>query len=237
MTERPIPFSAPMVRAVLAGEKTQTRRIAKLNAAGRVARGGRNWHLDDPSAVLACPHGQPGDRLWVREAWTADFEWPSDTGERICWWHEVPAAFRGLRNVMYTYYRADGSAWHCDEHGACCPADQTAWRIDFEDDDFADIRWRPSIHMPRWASRITLELTSVRVERVQDISTKDAEAEIGNGGRMILPSGLCNTYVGTFAHAWNAINAKRGYGWDANPWVWVLEFTHVDAPIAQQRLA
>ena len=85
MTDYPIIFSTPMVQAILGGVKTQTRRIAKLNAAGRVARKGKNWHPDDPEVILACPYGQPGDRLWVRETWSADvpeIAYKADMGAR-----------------------------------------------------------------------------------------------------------------------------------------------------------
>jgi len=129
--ERPILFSGPMIRAILAGRKTQTRRVAKLTGAGRVKEAGshRNWHLADPDAVKACPYGTPGDRLWVRETFC-------DTG------------------CQRAVYRADTAV------------ENWKYRI-----------WRPSIYMPRWASRITLEITDVRLERLQDISEADAAAE------------------------------------------------------------
>ena len=202
MKERPIIFSAPMVRAILDGRKTQTRRVVKLTDSGRVKEPGspRNWHLDDPEAVMACPYGVPGDRLWVREAWQAFFA------------DEVPADRpRGPRHTMgipaqperesFVFYRADGDLSHPE--------------------DGSEALWRPSIHMPRWASRITLKIVSVRVERVQEISEKDALAEgVDDGtGPPIKPRDR-------FSRLWNSINAKRA-PWDSNPWVWVIEFRRV----------
>jgi hypothetical protein len=166
--ERPILFSGAMVRAILDGSKTQTRRVVKY----------RDYAEDDSQVhATECPYGQPGDRLWVRETWSVP---PGD---------EVEPGARLL-------YRAD-------------PADDAQWS------PAPLFRWRPSIHMPRWASRLSLDLTGVRVEPVQDISEADAIAE----GRNLLVA-----HPGYFPDTWDAINAARGYGWDANPWVWVLEF-------------
>lgn len=144
--DKPILMSGPMVRAILEGRKTQTRRLCKLNAAGRVSLGGRNWHTDDPEAVHACPFGQPGDRLWVRETWGVDC--CVGLKDRDC---------IDLAHAACVVYRATDET----------PDNGQSWAR----------RWRPSIHMPRWASRITLEVVSVRVERVQDISEEDAIAE------------------------------------------------------------
>lgn len=203
MKERLILFSAPMIRAILDGRKTQTRRVVKhqfghLNnepwyPTGRVVSDlqtqpgsfmeFRHRQQDEPgysgskaSTLVACPYGTPGDRLWVRETFhTVD-------GERA-------------------FYRADynHNPKGDKEHG---------------------IVWTPSIHMPRWASRITLKVTDVRVERLQDISEKDAWAEgcegfddDVSGGK----SGYCE-----YAELWESINGKGS--WEANPWVWVVEF-------------
>lgn len=180
--ERPILFSAEMVRAILDGRKTQTRRTVKLNQAGRVQRGKQQWHIDDPNAALACPYGQPGDRLWVRETW-------------------APGATQ-------TMYRAGCSPDYLPPDG----------------------KWRPSIHIPRWASRITLEITGVRVERLQDISEDDARDEgIEDGGCLNCGEREpceCSSPVpdarDSFAHLWQSINGPDS--WDVNPWVWVVEF-------------
>ena len=186
MKERPIIMRADDVRAILAGTKTQTRRIAKLSSAGRVERGGRNWHVDDPDAAFACPYGQPGDRLWVRESLRF-----VRVGEN---YHE------------HAVYAADGV------RVPRCPdllpqfCDGMAFGL---------ARSVPSIHMPRWASRITLEITGVRVERLQDISAADAWAEGIAYSPDVDP-------VHAYRELWEQINGPGS--WDANPFVWVVEF-------------
>lgn len=194
MKERPILFSAPMVRALLDGAKTQTRRVVK--ATGRALRHGGgdptprpasgrliyrdNGAWDDSPLVTvpiaACPYGQPGDRLWVRETWG-----PCDGG--FC-------------------YRAD------EPSGSTAKPD--------------DGRWHPSIHMFRVASRITLEISDVRVQRLQDISGSDAVAE---GVYARLPdNGIAQC---EFADLWRSINGADS--WAANPWVWVVSFHRLEA--------
>ena len=202
--ERPILMSAPMVRAILAGTKTQTRRVVKLTDAGRVKAPGstHNWHLDDPDAVLACPYGQPGDRLWVRETFKA-----VASGE----------VKNGYGEVRYGFaYQADGATrWQ----------EQPTIIHDLTGQpatgplQFKPVPWKSSIHMPRRASRITLEIVSVRVERLNDISEADAHAE-GTPHSMQYASGRLASE--NFAHLWEYINGDDS--WDANPWVWVVEF-------------
>ena len=189
MKTRPILFSAPMVRAILSGTKTQTRRAVK------------DRHIDAaPPACFfqwlreRCTYGKPGDRLWVRETWQAFFD------------DEVPADRpRGPRHTMgiparpdrksFVFYRADGPGpVHRDGYAA---------------------NWLPSIHMPRKYSRITLEVTGVRVERLQDISHADAMAE-----GMALDDAIYD-----YSRLWEQINGTGS--WDANPWVWVIEFQRV----------
>lgn len=203
MRERPILFSAPMVRAIMAGTKTQTRRVVKPVGQddGFVLKDyGDGWwpyRSDDGESPMkgdneiphSCPYGQPGDRLWVRETWlTVD-------GERA-------------------FYRADyaHNPKGDSEHG---------------------VAWRPAIDMARWASRITLEVTSVRVERLQDISEADAVAEGAPEGPtpmacMYSQAAVLKTrYREGFAALWEQINGPGS--WDANPWVWVVQFRRVDA--------
>lgn len=200
--ERPILFSGAMVRALLAGKKTQTRRVIKpppdhVHAESQV---GVTWAMRYRDAVYAraCPFGRPGDRLWVRESW----------------------AQYGVENPRWVY-----------------KADRLPWVEDRESNrQLAIARWRPSIHMPRLASRILLEVTGVRVERVQSISEEDAVAE-GScirhdynpthhviAGAPLPPGGprAC------FMAAWEELNGKRGFGWAASPWVWVVEFERVE---------
>jgi len=236
--ERPILFSGAMVRAILEGRKKMTRRVVKH----RIYSNGFHFdgrdilcHCDElpPSAMLMevkrgkiayttsnlegweseCPYGAPGDRLWVREAWARDFEMSS----RV-------------------FYRADA-----DEDGTIpylvagegMGGGVGNARID---------RWRPSIHMPRWASRITLEVTGVRVERVQDISEEDAIAEgverrvIGSGWREyglddateLAGTPPLATARESFRSLWDSINAKRA-PWASNPYVWVVAFRRVQS--------
>jgi len=205
--ERPILFSSTMVRAIIDGRKTQTRRVVKLDAElrgrGCASLEGSWW---DPSFGgrlkvpgphetthrLFCPYGLPGERLWVRETWQ----------------HE------------------DGS---CDDH----KCGQPTHIYHKATESFPEsIRWRPSIFMPRWASRITLEVTSVRVERVKEISEEDAEAEgVKRGSCNCTNWAVCgyslSSYRLAYSKLWESINAKRGFGWDKNPWVWVIEFKRV----------
>lgn len=198
MKERPILFSAPMVRALLAGTKTQTRRVVKPprnRSAFVLLDHGKGWwpyQSDDGESELCddgmehpytCPYGQPGDRLWVREAFM----------------HE-PADYR----------------WEASVSIPCRPA-STVYRADFHESQPGE-GWKPSIHMPRSLSRILLEVTAVRVERLQDISESDAMAE----GCYTDPA--CPAYD-AYRSLWEQINGPGS--WDANPWVWVVEFKRV----------
>lgn len=204
--ERPILFTGPMVRAILDGRKTQTRRICKQKASPYGDRddlgwpmfqdGYGDWHHE------RCPYGQPGDRLWVRETW-------GYTGVGI--WSVRDA--QRWQDKSCVVYKADTD---CDMTSG----------------------WFPSIHMPRWASRILLEITDVRVERVQDIFETDCPAEgvvrslggmwCGAEHRVHGEPKQFYTARDAFADLWDSINAKRGYGWGSDPWVWVIEFKRVE---------
>lgn len=181
MKERPILFSAPMVRALLAGTKTQTRRVCKLEV-----RSG----MPEPemlSLLRCCPYGKPGDRLWVRETWNR---------------------FDGWEGYFYA----------ADDHSFGIGADDDPDHIPEH-----ALRWKPSIHMPRAASRITLEVTGVRVERLQEISEADAKAE---GAAMHnSPAAMLTGYRTGYRLLWDSINGPGS--WDANSWVWVVEFRRV----------
>lgn len=217
MKERPILMSAPMVRAILDGTKAQTRRIVR-GAPSRVfwnqiVMNGNGWWCDEHGRPVRCPYGQPGDRLWVRETWQAFFD------------DEVPADRpRGPRHTMgiparpdrksFVFYKADGPGpVHPDGYAA---------------------QWCPSIHMPRKYSRITLEITDVRVERLQEISEADAIAEGVDrfpgctrdddtaAFSRIGPVDFDSYPIARYAALWESINGAGS--WDKNPWVWVMEF-------------
>lgn len=194
MIERPILFNGEMIRAILDGGKTQTRRIAKINASGRVQIKDRNWHVDDPDAILACPLGQAGDRLWVRETFIQG--WETNAWGDIDQYDES-----GNEKPIKTWYRADGNIDWEDADGEFCE----------------NTPWRPSIHMPRSASRITLEITSVHIERLQDISTNDCIAEGIKYSPDVDPSHK-------YQELWDSIYKN----WNSNPWVWVIEFKVID---------
>lgn len=206
MKERPILFSGPMIRAILESRKTQTRRVVK-----------RPWRFgcltgDCPhetkkecDAALksyftprACPYGQPGDRLWVRETFCHKYD---D--------NEMPV------------YNADGNL-----DPSCCYYSADAVDVLFPDGG----GWTPSIHMPRWASRITLEVIAVRIEQLQDISEADAFAE---GAGYDYGPQSSGELMALFRHLWDSINGhprKDGIdiSWSANPWVWVVEFRRIE---------
>ena len=215
MKARPILMSGGMVRATLDGRKTQTRRVVKEQERLRQGRThlGRpsveylnewgSWQPWVPNAkTMRCPYGLPGDLLYVREAW--------GTGCRPC-------PREGWRDGIE--YRADEA--YLDEHDDLPLNSDVSPPVDFEWESLQS-GWRPSIHMPRWASRLTLEITGIRVERVQEISGEDEEAEG-------VPDGVF------FDCLWDTLNAKRGFGWAVNPWVWVVAFRpiarNVDAVI------
>lgn len=203
MKERPILFSAPMVRAILSGAKTQTRRPAPV----REPRPGvfeitRGVHLvgneaavrEDWLKYMTNPYGMPGDRLWVRETWAHDAESLDDLRAMV---EDIV-----MGSNCGPYYRAD--AVH----------------------ENSGLTWRPSIHMPRWASRITLEITDVRVQRLQDISEDDAKAEGVDPYEW--PGGPARPNAReAFRELWDRINGKRAT-WDSNPWVWVVSFQRVE---------
>lgn len=219
MKERPILFSAPMVRAILASTKTQTRRVVKKQPNPALVAGAAlvdslwAWLSGHDGSIVEkvlgtgrCPYGHPGDRLWVREAFDPIYgQCPPD-------------------RIIEVDYRAD---W--EPHGK-------HWRMK---DEMGLRRWKPSIHMPRDLSRILLEITGVRVERLQDISEADASAEgieSLTGDKTIyhwnfpkpLPKHAVSGYkTGRDAYRapWESINGPAS--WDANPWVWVVEFKRV----------
>jgi hypothetical protein len=210
--ERGILFSAPMVRALLAGTKTQTRRAVNM-ARWRLADGSEEF---GPPAS-ACPYGAPGDRLWCREA----FRFPSSLDK------ESPATI-GDRAIDAGYSRP----W-CPTQCEADNARTSTWSsFHTPPTDTVPGRLRAGMHMPRWASRITLEVVSVRVERLQDISEADARAEglqwdkhVGWGtwdADGAMRCGGSHDPVDAYRCLWTNINGNGS--WDANPWVWAVGF-------------
>lgn len=238
MSALPILFNGAMVRAILEGRKTQTRRVAPISALdikhhdndmvtwgvkfSKPIKGslgsysGGRFSDDQARRIIASqygPYGQPGNRLWVRETWQGPL---LDSEEHEAQLREDgPNAFK---KPGFCAYRATDT-------------------LDAVDSDGNDLGWRPSIHMPRWASRITLDITGVRVERLSDISHDDAEAE-GVGLRRIsetdhrwidyMDKDGSRTF-GDPRHSywslWKSIYGESSH--DANPWVWVVEFKRV----------
>ena len=259
VTVKPILFSGEMVRAILEGRKTQSRRVLQFprfaerfdwrhdNVASIHPDGsGTGWIAWSPDSVTAeftktaypgaqgfkCPYGLPGDRLWVRETFALQCDVDGD---------EPP--FPDGRPIKRGFIEDEIEHWLQPHYKATDPTPALDCEHEKCDGDICLRPWQPSIHMPRWASRITLELTKVRVERVQEISEEDAIAEglIGhlatcNSGLAKYPDGVpsginadrnCDCKVRQYSILWDSINAKRGFGWDVNPWTWVLEFKKV----------
>lgn len=197
MTERGMIFNGEMVRAILDGRKTQTRRPANPSTANLLDLQGQFPHK---KYNISCPFGAVGDRIWVRETWA-----------------EAGASAPDLK-----LYRANYPA-HVPTHYENVPPAE-------------DVRWTPSIHMPRWASRITLEITGVRVEQLKSITEEEARSE----GVARLRDGFWKHYLpgwtqhqlsarGSFATLWDSIYGSGE--WDRNPWVWVIEFKRIEGDV------
>jgi hypothetical protein len=195
MSERPIIFSGPMVRAILDGRKTQTRRVLRCLEPNDVLR-------ESPfvPSGIETTHGRPvrvpfapGDLLWARETHFIQRAHGQHRTDGVRWgsWSGLPMTV-SPDGTEVAYYREGFD--RSDPH-----------------------RWSPPIHMPRWASRITLRVTDVRVQRLLHISGGDAVAEgmVSHGP---------NRPQDDFAQLWNSLNAKRGYPWESNPWVAAISF-------------
>ena len=213
--EHPIIFSGSMIRAILDGSKSQTRRVISPQPVDEDECGPyiqvpevTDWGCGETLTFMGrkhikCPYGVPGDTLWVREMHYRYGKWIKNgitaTGRQK--WKFIELDDKP-KNVTVRY--AENAPNELSKRPA--------------------VGWykRPSIFMPRWASRMNLTVKNVRVERVQDISEEDARDE----GVEFAPAGPgnCTNYVGGFADLWDSINGKRGYGWDVTPWVWVVEF-------------
>lgn len=224
MTERGMIFNAEMVRAILDGRKTQTRRIMAPQPADDIERcifpnpEAIGWksslrHKHGSTTAHFCHYGKPGDRIWVRETFQGPL-FDYDLMDSYC---KDPTPFE---KPEFCVYKADG-----------VPAPEF-----YDADDELHCCWRPSIHMPRWASRILLEITDVRVERLNAISQEDAQAEgmeltgwrptysdPDSGGEVMTP-------YDNFAELWSSIYGDES--WKANPWVWVISFKRVEGGAA-----
>lgn len=240
--EYPVLFNGDMVFAILEGRKTQTRRVIKSPAKnmqqsgieciqhrdlGDKWYGDKVWSMRNKTGAWAdythnkflskCPLGKPGDRLWVRETW-ADTNGESGPmvsykagGDRFLIEESYPVDYSRYPNCTFTMWCGDlrrGEPGHS---------------------------WRPSIHMPRWASRITLEVTEVRAERVQDITEDDAMEEGVCRATPYIENGLqyyreddSGTYRAGFSALWDSLYSKKGWGWNVNPFVWVGGFRRID---------
>jgi len=235
MKEHPILFTGEMVRAILAGNKTQTRRIVRgqehfdktvdLTGAIPETRGKYEFlrlaNKDEFGGSIHNPYGVPGDQLWVRETHAYEL-WPSEFGDmpaRNDWrpiFHQVPEDIDDEEFWLIPHYRAT------DPEPELC--------YDEQPNGEPCCKWRPSIHMHRWASRIQLEVTKVRVERVRDISEEDAVAEGLRADERGFYSGTekknrfySKSAKETYPLLWDSINGKS-HPWENNPWVWVIEF-------------
>lgn len=225
MREKPILFSTPMVQAIFVNRKIKTRRLNNLMGVNQYPE---RWKLHGFSKDVGTPYiatfknnqgmtrwvkcpWEPGDILWVRETWC----------RMNCSWCE--GDFNGVCQS------------EADENEGCYMYRATHYIT-------GDARWRPSIFMPRTAARLFLKVTNIRVERLQDINEEDAivegtspERALEIGGEQFTPTfydpdgqNVRPNYKDAFSELWSNINAKRGYGWDTNPWVWVIEFERVD---------
>ena len=242
MIERGMIFNGEMVRAILDGRKTQTRRIMKIQPSDGFHPTHNGYDLDlnahwytpgvvdkngylqpakkdvfgvaDENEGYTCPFGAVGDRIWVRETWGVVSHAFSDDGLMIDWVPDRPATaihempFGNGYYSGYAIYATDGDFTWGDDDG-------------YEDGRWC---WKPSIHMPRAASRILLEITDVRVERLRSMSQDDARAEgvIAASGPM--EAGLA------FRELWDSIYGEES--WKANPWVWVIGFKRVEGGAA-----
>jgi hypothetical protein len=261
MKERPILFSASMVRALLEGRKTQTRRVVKpqpkpatvdcvsldsaypdkpwcwlaqwLDEAGKPLgleeSGKQHGGWPDCSDQFACPYGNPGDWLWVRETWRPRSWYPNS---------HVVQLRADMKSIDIDVPDAsNGEAW-IDRMLERCSDECIAAGIGADDDgnfqwdgeDNNPIKWRPSIFMPRWASRITLEITGVRVQRLQEISEGDCYAEGVSDSWPLDNLPYLSPFGGravknNYAHLWESINGPAS--WAANPFVWAVSFKAV----------
>lgn len=246
MKERGMIFNGEMVRAILDGRKTQTRRIVKgtdgavkfckewdINGEEIFVVLGEKDHtgMNPVLGAISCPFGAIGDRIWVRETWGVVSHELDEDGRIQPWTPDRPATVIHEMPFGNGYYSG---------HAIYAADGDFTWG---DDDGYEDGRscWKPSIHMPRAASRILLEITDVRVERLNAISEEDAEAE-GIDMEALYDSQDCYdcianhnmtgrpTVTGAFKYLWESIYGEEG--WKSNPWVWVIEFKRIEGGAA-----
>ncbi|NNP70434.1 hypothetical protein [Acinetobacter sp. Ac_5812] len=211
MRERPILFSTPMVQAIRSGQKTQTRRVMRRqpDAVEYFKRGEETTDTNAKYAILRCYNNPKGFKRCA-SGWSADASYKTPFREfnvgDLLW-------------VRESWYQKGsvGRSYPDDDEYQFFGARQAAYVADGDAPQGWTVRKRPSIHMPRWASRIQLEITKIRIERLQDISEEDAIAE-----GMLADDDYCAEEK--FSILWNQINGWAEKGWNANPWVWVVEF-------------
>lgn len=222
MRERPILFSARMIRALLDGRKSQTRRLVKPQPEADEEYGGYHWPARAARSMVTTeemtafsPYGTRGDRLWVREAFAYSVKDPDATNEEYT---------EDNYDIVYRATQEHDGEWtNYDEDGKQSPVKP---------------KWKPGIHMPRWASRITLEVAKIRVERLWSISEDDAWAEgIAELDGSLDDAAICRAAKtlgcsyedgrATFGALWNSINGERT-SLASNPWIWVVEFKLVE---------
>lgn len=196
MKERPIIFNSEMVKAILKKQKMQTRRVVKPQPKRNnyVAYIDEQGILDYHGWAITTYYASIVEYIKCPYGQVGDRLWIRET------WHGIRNTYTVRKKINDLSYKAD-EGYKCGEYGNLKG------------------KWKPSIYMPRWASRITLDITKIRVERLQEISQQDIETEgieLCDCGK---PEANCN-----FIELWNSINEKRGYGWDTNPFVWVVEF-------------
>jgi hypothetical protein len=222
MKEHPILFSGPMVRAILEGRKTQTRRVLKPQPLAGIGilgiqNGTIGFHGGD---APVCKFGMPSDRLWVRETFMLETNFDID--------YDAKPPFADGRPVKWEESECDGKYWLQAHYRATDPKPDLV-----DSETWSECVWRPSIFMPRWASRITLEVTDVRAEKLHDINHADAVNEGVNRNR----SGLYEWFdyqeelyqfssaQESFQSLWESINGPES--WQKNPWLWVITFRRV----------